>query len=345
MRFQTGPRKRQLTIEERKNVLVAYNRLLSIRKTSELLKVPKSTVGDIIKLSKVRGTASQLPRCGRPRKTSNKEDKMIKRISQSNPRLTAVDIKSEISSLYGINVHVSTVKRRLKDVSLYGRRPAKKPFVSAKNRKARIEFAKNHIEWKTEQWENVLWSDESKFCLFGSDGISYVRRPANKRFEPKYQIPTIKHGGGNVMVWGCFSRNGVGPIVQIEEKMNAIVYRDILRDAMVTFAERNMAQSFLFQHDNDPKHKSKFVSEWFRQERIEVLPWPSQSPDLNPIEHLWDHLDRQIKGRNAKNAKEKFKIIKEEWQKIPVDVCRNLVDSMQKRCFEVIKTLGFPTKY
>lgn len=81
-------------------------------------------------------------------------------------------------------------------------RPSKKPWISKKNVKARLEFARAHKDWSVGDWGRVLWSDESKFNLFSSDGIRYVRRPLGQRNNPKYQIPTFKHGGGSVMTWG-----------------------------------------------------------------------------------------------------------------------------------------------
>ena len=70
--------------------------------------------------------------------------------------------------------------------------------------KARLKFARTHLDWSVADWGRVLWSDESKFNLFSSDGIRYVRRPLGQRNNPKYQVPTVKHGGGSVMVWGNY---------------------------------------------------------------------------------------------------------------------------------------------
>lgn len=101
-----------------------------------------------------------------------------------------------------LNISVHTARRRLRAAELYARRPAKKPFISEKNRKARLAFARRYQHWTKDDWSKVLWSDESKFNLFNSDGIRYVRRPIGQRFNPKYQVSTVKHGGGNVIVWG-----------------------------------------------------------------------------------------------------------------------------------------------
>ena len=79
----------------------------------------------------------------------------------------------------------------------------------------------------------MLRSDESKYNLFSSDGIKYVRRPKNKIKDPQYNVPTVKHGGGSVMVWGCFSCDCVGPLVQIEGIMGAKHYTDLMKNHML----------------------------------------------------------------------------------------------------------------
>ena len=113
-------------------------------------------------------------------------------------------------------------------------------MISEKIGKVRIQFAKKYASWTTEDWSKILWSDESKFNLFSSDGIKYVRRPKNKRNDKKYQVPTMKHGGGNIMVWGCFSRSGVGPLIEIHGKMDRIKYGEILTKYMIPHGRRNM---------------------------------------------------------------------------------------------------------
>ena len=106
---------------------------------------------------------------------------------------------------------------------------SKKLLGSDKNVKKRLQFAKEHIHKGPNFCHMIVWSDESKFNVFGSDGKQYVRRPPNKQLNPKYTKKTVKHGGGSIMVWGCFTASGEGPLVKIEVIMNGEVYRDILR--------------------------------------------------------------------------------------------------------------------
>lgn len=231
------------------------------RKQSEIclqLKLSKQTVSKVIKNFKVRGCIINLKRGDRPRKTTKKTDSLIKRTSQKNPNFSGRQVFNEIGNL---QISSRTVLRRLREANLPARRMAKKPLLSQKNRRARIEFAKKHLNWTEEDWGKVLFSDETKINLFQSDGSRFVHRPSGKRLDPKYVSKTIKHGGGSVMLWSCFSSYGMGPIYQIEGIMDRFKYREILENIMLPYAEWEMPLRFVFQQDNDPKHKSKIVSE------------------------------------------------------------------------------------
>lgn len=118
-----------------------------------------------------------------------------------------------------------------------------------------MEFAEAHIKWSVNQWKRVVFSDESKFELFNSAGLRFVHRPKGKRLDKKYVRHTVKHGRGSVMVWGCFSGLGIGPIHRIIGIMDRFMYRDQL----IPYTDEIMPIRHIFQHDNDPKHRSKLV--------------------------------------------------------------------------------------
>lgn len=298
-----------------------------------------------MKKKRSRKGLADSPRAGRPRKTTARLDRIIKMKSTADPHKTAPEIAREIQAEHDVTVSYKTVGRRLVAAGLNARVPLKKPWVSARNRKARLKFAEEHRGWSSKDWENVLWTDESKFCLFGSDGRRYVRRPKGQRTSPRYMSATVKHGGGNVMVYGAFSAAGVGPLLKIDGIMDGPMFREILKGHTVPHGKENLRRGWLLQMDNDPKHRSKVVTQWIKENRVKVLEWPSQSPDLNPIEHLWNELGKRIGRRTHKNAVDLFADLDTEWKNLPKSLLQNLVHSMPRRLEAVIKSKGFPTKY
>jgi len=191
----------------------------------------------------------------------------------------------------------------------------------------------------------VTFFDEKKFNRFGNDGSGYVWRKKGEALHPQCLRPTVKGGGGSVMVWGCVSRSGTGPIHRIEGIMDAIGYRNILADVLLPYSEENLPLNWIFQQDNDPKHASRLVRQWLTDNQVNIMDWPSQSPDLNLIENLWAVVDRAVKKKNSGNLNELYRNIVECWNNIPPAVCANLFNSMQRRCQAVIKNFGYPTKY
>ncbi|XP_055910737.1 uncharacterized protein LOC129945100 [Eupeodes corollae] len=193
--------------------------------------------------------------------------------------------------------------------------------------------------------QNILWSDETKVNLFGSDSKHYVRRPPCQEYNPKYTKKTIKHGGGSIMVWGCFSWYGVGPLFWIKNIMDQEKYVDILENVMLPYADDEMPLIWKFQQDNDPKHTSKKAKAWFQARKIKVLDWPAQSPDLNSIENLWSVVKNDLASKKISNKAALWNEIREAWEKIPAETCRNLVESLPRSYEAVIKANGNPTKY
>lgn len=282
---------------------------------------------------------------GRPRKTTKQTDRRMVVMVKKDPFLSSRAILKELNE----NISARTVRRRMTEANLHGRIARKVPFLSKRNIKQRISFAQEHKDWNGEsmikKWRNILWSDETKINMFGSDGRTYVHRPPTQEFASRYTKKTVKHGGGNIIVWGCMSYYGVGPLYWIKETMTQHEYVDILENIMLPYASENMPLIWTFQQDNDPKHTSKAAKAWFQRNNVSLLSWPSQSPDLNPIENLWKYVKGTIAAVKGSNKQQLWDATRSAWEAIPVEMCRQLVKSMPKRCDAVIKNKGHATKY
>lgn len=148
------------------------------------------------------------------------------------------------------------------------------------------------------------------------------------------------------MVWGCMAASGVGKLVFIDGRVDQYVYKDILQKNLIVSARQLKIKSdFVFQHDNDPKHTAHSVKNQLSKNVRNFLEWPAQSPDLNPIEHLWDHLDKKIRYHTISNINQLKSVIENEWNQISSDVTSNLVNSMPKRLQAVLQAKGYTTKY
>ena len=214
------------------------------------------------------------------------------------------------------------------------------------NRRKPLEYAKNYREKPLGFWNKVLWSDESKFNLFESDGKVVVWRSPKKEFKPECTIPTVKHGGGNVQCWGCFSSSGVGSLIFIDGNMTGELYRESLETNFLKSVEKlGMSHDWIFQRDNDSKHRATIVANWLNRNGVERFHWPLFSPDLNPIENLWDEVERQLKKKQPKSQNELKESLIKVWHGIELPTLKKLVDSVPNRLNEVIRTKGYPTRY
>ncbi|KAI3360884.1 hypothetical protein L3Q82_012894 [Scortum barcoo] len=222
------------------------------------LGVKKSTVGAIIRkngrhtrpliISLSLGLHARSHPCG---------VKMITRTVSKNPRTTRGDLVNDLQRA-GTKVTKATISNTLRRQGLKSCSARRVPLLKPVHVQARLKFAREHLDDPEEDWENVIWSDETKIELFGKNSTCRVWRRKNAELHPKNTIPTVKHGGGNIMLWGCFSAKGPGRLIRVKERMNGAMYREILSENLLP-SERalKMKRGWVFQHDNDPKHTAQ----------------------------------------------------------------------------------------
>ena len=141
------------------------------------------------------------------------------------------------------------------------------------------------------------------------------------------------------MVWGAMSSAGVGPLYFPRVTVNAMVYQETLENLMLSSAERLFGDAkFVFQQDSAPAHSAKSTAVWFADHHIDVLPWPSNSPDLNPIENLWG-IVKKMASLCPSNLAELKTAIETTWASIKPEQCHLLISCMPRRIQAVIRDL------
>ncbi len=324
--------------------LVIFNRAkgFSGDKISRILSVPRSTVYDILKRFEKENRIESIKQTGRPPKLSVQDERFIERTVTKNPKVTATMIATELNSRINSHVSPSTIRRVIRKKGFKSRIPRSKPLLSKVNIRKRLEFAQKYAHVNKNFWDDVIFTDESKFNLFGNDGKRRVWRKPNTALLERNLNPTVKHGGGSVMVWGCFSAGGVGSLEFIEGNMDSTMYVDILKKNLRASATKlGIESTYKFYQDNDPKHKSRFTREWLLYNVPKVLETPPpQSPDLNPIEHFWAYLEQHIRQPPTRKKQKLKDCLKEDWEKIPLDYLPNLVSSMPDCLQAVLEAKG-----
>lgn len=307
----------------------------------------RSSVQVYVSMYKKTGSmTSKRSNCGRKRKTTAREDRLICQAVLGTPEKRRKSSR-QIVIENDLNISPVTVRRRLVENGLHGRLAARKPNLRPVNIEKRLQWAKAHEDWTESDWDKVLWSDESPYVIFGGKTRSNVRRRDGEKLNPDCVDKTVKHGGGKINIWGCFSSKGVGNLTKVNGIMDKKLYKNIL----VHHARPSIKRlgTTIFQQDNDPKHTAKTNKEYLNSKRwpSTLMEWPPQSPDLNPIENLWSYLDCQVRQRpvKPKNEHELYAALQDEWYKLDPTYLKNLVHSMPRRCQETIKAKGYWTKY
>lgn len=305
---------------------------LTMRETAKEVHCNEKTVREWVKRWQESKDLSDKPKPGRKRVTTQKEDKRILKLAKENEDITAPEIRRELLK-QNVDIHVRTIQRRLGEggARYYGK--LAKPLLGEKHRKKRLSWAKQHKDF---DWDSVIFTDESTFRL-------------NQRLKKAWQFVgarkitrSVKHPL-KVHVWGCFSSSGFGRLVCFTRNLNAQYMTTLYETALLPSAVDLYGEdcySWILQEDNDPKHRSKIAKAWKEDNYVKVLPWPSMSPDQNPIENVWGLMKMNLAKKKIRTLRTLKGEITKEWNRLPKEYAVNLVRSMKRRVEALIESEG-----
>ena len=342
------PNRRHLSVRDMERILGMLQAGATQRYAAAQFGVTQSVVQRIWQRFLDTGSVEERPKSGRPRKTSAVDDRYIVTMSRRQRFDTARTLNQQFLHATGITICEQTIRNRLHDNGIHARRPAVRPPLTRDHRTARRQFAAQYEDVPLGSLRKILFTDESRFCVDNSDGRKCVWRRKNERFVNCCVAEHDRWGGPSVMVWGGISFDGVTDLYVIQNgALTGVRYRDEILDVYVRPFAGAVGDNFVLMDDNARPHRARVVNDYLEDEGIERLDWPSRSPDLNPIEHAWDALQRRINARMAQpqTAQQLANALLEEWVRIPRKDIQTLVLSFWTHCTEVIDARGGHTRY
>jgi transposase len=328
---------------------LSYRSVVEATKRQYNFDVSKSSVERIAKEPNLVGSGNRTGKCGRRKKLSKRDVRHLRRLAKENRKLPSRKLADLFRHVTGHNVSHSCVLYTLYESGMRRMKPKRKPLLSLKNKGDRLNFANAHLHWN-EEWRNVIFSDEKKFNVYGNDGGLRVWADECELGGEVCQQPTVKFSE-SVMIWACFSWRGMGRLYVVPSKqtLNAEHYIQLLQKCLLpTIREQFPTDkaTCIFQQDNASCHKAKLVSNWFRQNQVNVMTWPAQSADLNPIENLWAIIVAKLRYEQYSDRTSLIVAIVKVWNHmISTETRVHLVDSMPNRMQDVVHSKGGSIDY
>ena len=295
---------------------------------------------------KTTGSVLDYQRSGRPKVCSPREERQVRRMALKNRQLSTRRIAGSTSELLGHSISARTVSRILRKFGLRRRIMARVPFLTKIQKSKRLAWARKLFKWPIAQWSRVVFSDEKIFRVTSNRHGSYVTRFSTEKYS-EYCISRSPKSGPQIHVWGSIGWQNIGPLKRVVGNLNAVQYQQQILNDIENLGNRCVGylKPWIFMQDGAPAHRANTTRQFLANRHVRLLDWPGNSPDANPIEHVWSYLTSQLPPSLPKNENELLDRVHTAWLRIPQSYINNLFRSMRKRLLAIIAARGGHTRY
>ncbi|GFU67227.1 transposable element Tcb2 transposase [Trichonephila clavipes] len=307
------------------------------------LNVSRSVVQRLWDQYQSEDSVSRRPVPGRTRATTPAEDRFLALSARSRRTTTVPRLVADHFQASGRRISTTTVRNRLHNAGLHARRPVVCVPLNGRQRRNRLCWAREHVSWTQQQWASVLFTDESRFTMESDSGRLLIWREQRTRYHQSNTVERHSYRGGEILVWAGISLGGHTDLHVFDGgTVTGLRYRDEFLDPYVRPYAAAIGNDFILMDDNARPHRARIVEEYLEDHGLERMEWPARSPDLNPIEHLWDYLGREVAALNPppRYLHELKQGLLCVWSSLPIPVSDNLIHSMGNRCRQCIQVRG-----
>lgn len=306
------------------------------KRTIQRMKARKTKHGDV----------SYRKSSGRPRKTTPRQDRKVILAVRKTPEASQRQVSQTIQETTGVSLSRRTVVKRLLEEQIHQATLKEKPKLTDWHRKRRYEWAANLIAKEPSDFFPYLFTDEVRICLYSSDSRRRVAWLKPSELTLKSNVKgTLKHPPW-LHVWAGICLNGRTKLGFLSKNVDSYEYCHLLRTHYLPEVQRlGVDGRLILLQDGAPCHRSAHTRAFMESNDIVTAPHPSQSPDMNPIEHVWPHLKRAVAKTTCNTLKTLQETVIKEWNNLPAQLIQNLCLSYSRRIRACYDAKGGNTRY
>lgn len=260
----------------------------------------------------------------------------------------------ELSAKLQLSASARTMRRTMQDLGYIRAIARAKPFLNDTAKAKRLAWAINHKPYGTEDWNRVIWTDESAMQNGGPKNVWVTRQPGKEEAYREECLQPVFRKLDQCMIWGAIAVGHKSPLVIWDKQrgnMTALGYQEHILPVLHDFklqVQQAHDEPVIIMQDNAPIHKAKSTMQWLSLHDLIMMDWPASSPDLNPIENIWAIIKYRVRQRmngGPHTHAALVEAVQAEWDALEQDEIDRVIFSMERRVDALLLARGGPVRW